>query len=78
MRKVNVSVLYDEEKLSAIKLYMKQKDMDIKTELEKAVNVLYQKYVPNNVREFIDMRSSLAKSNKTIKSIDNQGGENSQ
>ena len=73
MRKVNVSVLYDEEKLSAIKLYMKQKDMDVKTELEKAVDILYQKYVPSNVRDFIDMRSSVTKPNKP--KADNQGGE---
>ncbi len=48
--------MYDDEKLSAIKLYMSQRDLDFKSELEKSVDSLYAKYVSANVREFIDMR----------------------
>lgn len=65
MKKVSVNIMYDSEKLSAIKLYMSQRDMDIKDELEKSVDALYSKYVPANVREFIDMRSTIAKPSKT-------------
>ncbi len=56
MKKSNISIMYDDEKLSAIKLYMSQRDLDFKSELEKSVDSLYAKYVPANVREFIDMR----------------------
>lgn len=48
--------MYDDEKLNAIKLYMSQRDLDFKEELEKLVDSLYAKYVPANVREFIDMK----------------------
>lgn len=61
MKKTNISIMYDDEKLSAIKLYMSQRDLDFKSELEKSVDTLYAKYVPANVREFIDMKSSQAK-----------------
>ena len=61
MRKTNVSIIYDDEKLNAIRLYMSQRDLDFKEELEKSVDSLYAKYVPANVREFIDMKSVLAK-----------------
>lgn len=64
MKKTSVSILYDDEKLSAIKLYMSQRDLDIKSELEKLVDSLYTKYVPANVREFIDMKGSQAKPSK--------------
>lgn len=78
MKKVSVNIMYDSEKLSAIKLYMSQRDMDIKNELEKSVDALYSKYVPANVREFIDMKSTTSKpsKNKTEKSDseDNDSG----
>lgn len=57
MKKTSVSIMYDDEKLNAIKLYMSQRDLDFKEELEKSVDSLYAKYVPANVREFIDMRT---------------------
>lgn len=61
MKKTSVSIMYDDERLSAIKLYMSQRDLDFKSELEKSVDSLYAKYVPANVREFIDMKSSQVK-----------------
>ena len=56
MKKVSISVMFDEEKLSATKMYMSQKNLDVKAELEKALDGMYAKYVPSNVREFIDMK----------------------
>lgn len=67
MRKTSVSIMYDDEKLNAVKLYMEQRDLDFKEELEKSVDSLYAKYVPANVREFIDMKSVLAKPPKPKK-----------
>lgn len=67
MKKVSVNIMYDSEKFSAIKLYMSQRDMDIKEELEKSVDALYSKYVPANVREFIDMKTVLNKPPKPKK-----------
>ena len=60
MKKTSVGIMYDDEKLNAIRLYMSQRDLDFKEELEKSVDSLYAKYVPANVREFIDMKSVLA------------------
>ena len=57
MKKVGISVMFDEEKLSATKMYMSQKNLDVKAELEKALDGMYAKYVPSNVREFIDMKA---------------------
>ena len=67
MKKTSVSIMYDDEKLSAIKLYMSQRDLDFKVELEKSVDALYAKYVPANVREFIDMKDSQVKTPKPKK-----------
>lgn len=67
MKKSSISIMYDDEKLSAIKLYMSQRDLDFKEELEKSVDSLYSKYVPANVREFIDMKGSQVKPPKPKK-----------
>lgn len=60
MKKVTITVSYDEEKLSALKLYLGQKDSNTEDELTKALDTLYTKTVPAGVREFIDLRSSAA------------------
>ena len=67
MKKTSVSIMYDDEKLNAIRMYMSQRDLDFKKELEKSVDSLYAKYVPANVREFIDMKGSQVKTPKPKK-----------
>ena len=67
MKKTSVSIMYEDEKLNAVKMYMEQRDLDFKVELEKSVDSLYAKYVPSNVREFIDMKSVLTKPSKPKK-----------
>ena len=64
MKRASINIFYDDEKLSAVKMYMKQKDLDIKSELERTIDSMYAKYVPSNVREFIDMKA-VQKSSRT-------------
>ncbi len=67
MKKTSVSIMYEDEKLNAVKMYMSQRDLNFKEELEKSVDSLYAKYVPANVREFIDMKGSQVKTPKPKK-----------
>ena len=46
MKKANITVSFDEEKLSALKLYLEQKGQKVETELEKSLETLYNKTVP--------------------------------
>lgn len=57
MKNTTIAVNFDEEKLAAARLYLAQKNLSAEEELGKAMEALYQKYVPGNVREFIEMRS---------------------
>lgn len=57
MKKVTIIISYDEEKLNALKLYLKQKDMNLDDELTKSRDTLFNKIVPSGVREFISMKS---------------------
>ena len=65
MKKTSVGIMYDDEKLNAIRLYMSQRDLDFKEELEKSVDSLYAKYVPANVREFIEMTTAKKPARKS-------------
>ena len=61
MKKAVIPVSFDAEKLSAAKLYMAQKDLSFEDEMIRAAEALYGKYVPANVREFIDLRAGQPK-----------------
>ena len=56
--KKSVTVAVNEEKLSAIEMYLEQKNTTLAAELDKYVDQLYGKIVPQNVRDFIDMMSA--------------------
>lgn len=60
MKKTTVSVSFDDEKLSALKMYLEQRGQTVDGELEKALETLYAKTVPAGVREFLNLRSGVA------------------
>lgn len=55
--KKSVTVSESEERLSAIEMYLEQKNTTLAAELDKYIDQLYLKTVPQNVRDFIDMMS---------------------
>lgn len=54
MKQVTLSFSFDEEKLKALKRYMAKKNTAPETEMEDALHKLYEKFVPVQVREYID------------------------
>ena len=56
MKKAAINLSFDEEKLSAIRMYMTKKDANLDAELLSQLDRLYEKYVPVNVRDFITER----------------------
>ena len=54
MKQVNMTVSFEEEKLTALRRYMAKKDLEPERELRDALLKLYEKYVPAPVREYID------------------------
>jgi hypothetical protein len=63
--KKSVSVSISEEKFSAIEMYLEQKNTTLATELDKYVEQIYSKNVPQNVRDFIDMMSAKKPARKS-------------
>ena len=60
MKKATITISFDEEKLSALKMYLAQKNLNVESELERSLDALYVKNVPTGVRDFIEMKSGAA------------------
>ena len=67
MKKANITISYDAEKLSALKLYLGQKNLSVEAELVAATDNLYIKTVPANVRDFIELQAGNVKPNERKK-----------
>ena len=59
MKQAVVTIKYEEEKLNAIKQYMGKKDADFESELNEVLGKMYEKYVPQAVREYIESRGDV-------------------
>lgn len=60
MKKDTIRVSLNAEKLRAINKYMEKKEVDLEDELVDQLQKLYEKYVPANVREYIDEKQEEA------------------
>ena len=60
MKQVNLTITFDEEKLSALKRYMGKKELDLDREMTDALVKLYEKYVPADTREYLDSKNKPA------------------
>lgn len=71
MKQVNLTISFDEEKLSALKRYMGKRDLELEREMTDALVKLYEKYVPAPVREYIDETdtSSPTRSRRSSKPV---------
>lgn len=75
--KKNIPINIDSEKLSALNMYLAQKNLILADELEKCLDGLYQKTVPQNVREFIELKSACptSKGRCKVKATNSDEGE---
>lgn len=58
MKKDTIAISLEAEKLRAIKKYMEKKEANLQMEMADQLQKLYEKYVPTNVREYIDEREA--------------------
>jgi len=68
MKKASITIVYDKEKLSAIRVYLTQKQMSVEDELTAALDALFAKHVPGNVRDFFQLRQAICATESPAKS----------
>lgn len=54
MKTTTLTVTFNTEKLDALVFHMGKKDADLQAELNDTVQKLYERYVPQATREYID------------------------
>ncbi len=54
--KATVTISYDEERLTALRLYLAEKKTRVEDELTKSLDALYGKIVPQSVRHYLTLR----------------------
>lgn len=59
MKKTTITVTFEEEKLTALKMYLEKNETNVEQELTKALENLYAKTVPGEVRKFFEMKSGI-------------------
>lgn len=64
MKKVNVTISFEDEKLDALQFFMDKENSSPQKELEEALTKIYERYVPDQMREYLDSRSSSAAKDK--------------
>lgn len=57
MKTAAIHITFDEEKLGALNLYLGLKSLTVESELQAALNGLYQRHVPSQVQNFISLRN---------------------
>ncbi len=65
MKKTNLSISFETEKLDALEFYISKKEVKLQDELNETIAKLYEKHVPQTTREYID--SKLVRENKPPK-----------
>ena len=58
MKKTSIEFSFDDAKLEAINIYLKEKNSKLSEELDHFMDSLYKKHVTQTVREFIDKKES--------------------
>ena len=59
MKKSNISIPFDDEKLKATRYYADKKEISIEDELEECLQKIYEKHVPKDTREYIELTNSV-------------------
>ncbi len=60
MKKINLTISYEEEKIKALRWYLEQKSTKLEDELLKAVDALFNRNVPSSVRNYISKTAEPA------------------
>ena len=70
MKKTNLQVSFDADKLNALQFYMAKKELKVEDELLAHLDRLYEKTVPVQVREYVESQSENEVPKQEVKSED--------
>ena len=76
MKKVNITLIFDEDKLDALEFSLKKENTSVQSRMDDALQKLYEQTVPEPVREYLDSKSApAAKPRRPARSAKSQAAE---
>ena len=60
MKKVNITLTFDDDKLDALEFSLRKEHSSVQEHLEDALNALYEKTVPEPLREYLNSKAAPA------------------
>ena len=60
MKKTNITLTFDDDKLDALEFSLRKEHYSVQEHLEDALNALYEKTVPEPLREYLDSKAAPA------------------
>lgn len=58
MKKANITIAFDDEKLDALEFSLKKENATVQNRMDEALRQLYEQTVPEPVREYLDSRAA--------------------
>ena len=75
MKNVSITLTFDEDKLDALEFFLKKENSSVQCRMDEALKQLYEKTVPEPVREYLDSKTaSAAKPKRPPKKTKPQAG----
>ena len=68
MQKVEITLSFEDEKLSALEIFLKKENTTVRKRLDEALRQLYESAVPEEVREFLDCKAAVAARDRSRRS----------
>ena len=62
MKTATINISFDEEKLTALRLFITQKNLELDRELESFMEQLFKRHVPKNVQEYLELKDCITPS----------------
>lgn len=57
MKKVNITIAFDDEKLDALEFSLRKENSSVQNRMDEELKRLYEKTVPEPVREYLDSKA---------------------
>lgn len=67
MKKVNITLTIDDEKLGALEFSLQKAGTTVQKKMDEALRQLYEETVPEPVREYLDARTAPARPKRPTK-----------
>ncbi len=67
MKKTNIIVRYDSEKIDVLNFHLAKKNANIHKELEEAITIIYEKIVPKAIQEYLEDKALREQKTEKIK-----------